>query len=105
MKRFRVPGIVDLVISEDASEIESLAQDPKLDRAYADRSIFANGRIIQRVLETLQIGGKLFPTVSARCAQGRAEAQDALWKRLSAMAPAYSAGPDELESLAAFVRG
>jgi hypothetical protein len=105
MKRVRVPGIVDLLISEDATEIESLAQDPKLDRAYADRSILTNGRILQRVLQTLQIGGKLFPTVSPKCAQGRAEAQDALWKRLSAMAPAYSAGPDELEGLAAFVRG
>jgi len=105
MKRIRVPGIVDLVISDDAAEIESLAQDPKLDRTYADRSILTNGRILQRVLDVLQIGGKLLPTVSPRSVQGRAEAQDALWKRLSAMAPAYSAGPDDLESLAAFVRG
>lgn len=105
MKRIRVPGVVDLVISEDAAEIESLAQDPLLDRAYADRSIFTNGRILQQVLDTLQVGGKPLPTVSPRCAQGRAEAQDALWQRLSAMAPAYSAGPDQLENLAAFVRG
>lgn len=105
MKRIRVPGVVDLAVSDDAGEIESLAQDPLLDRAYADRSILTNARILQRVLNVLQIGGKLFPTVSSRYAQGRAEAQDALWQRLSALAPTYSAGPDELESLAAFVRG
>jgi hypothetical protein len=105
MRRIRIPGIVDIVTSEDATQIESLAKDPKLDRAYSDRSVLTNGRIIQRLLGILQIGGKLFPTVSAQCAQGRAEAQDALWKRLNALAPAYSVGPDELERLAAFVRG
>jgi len=105
MKRIRIPWLVDIVTSEDAAEIESLAQDPTLDRAYSDRSVLTNGRILQRVLGILQLGGKPFPTVSPRCAQGRAEAQDALWNRLNTLAPAYSAGPDELESLAAFVRG
>jgi|ERR1035438_10132741 hypothetical protein len=105
MKRIRIPGIADIVSSDDAAEIEALARDPKLDRAYADHSIPVNGKILQRVQDTLQIGGKPFPTVAPRCAEGRATAQDALWKRLNAMAPAYSAGPDELESLAAFVRG
>lgn len=105
MKRIRIPGIVDVVTSEDAAEIESLAKDPKLDRAYSDRSILINGRILKRVLGILQIGGKPFPTVSPQCAQGHAEARNALWERLNALAPAYSAGPDELESLAAFVRG
>lgn len=105
MKRIRIPGIVDIVSSEDATEIKAFAQDPKLDRAYADHSIPVNGKILQRVQNTLQIAGKPFPTVASRCAEGRATAQDALWKRLNAMAPAYAAGPDELESLAAFVRG
>jgi hypothetical protein len=105
MKRIRIPGIVDIASSEDAAEIEALARDPKLDRAYADHSISLNGQVIQRVLGTLQINGKPFPTVAPRCAEGRAAAQDALWKRLNALASAYSTGPDELENLAAFVRG
>jgi hypothetical protein len=105
MKKIRIPGIVDIVSSDDAREIEALAQDPKLDRAYADHSILANGKILQRVQDTLQIAGKPFPTVASRCAEGRAAAQETLWKRLNALAPAYSAGPDELESIAAFVRG
>ncbi len=105
MKRTRIPGIVDIVTSEDAAEIESFSQDPNLDRAFSDRSILTNGKILERVLGILQIDGKTFPTVAPRCAEGRAEAQDALWNRLNALAPAYSAGPDELESLAAFVRG
>ena len=105
MKRIRVPGVVDIVSSDDASEIEAFAQDSNLDRAYGDHSILTNGKILQRVQDTLQIGGKPFPTVSPRCAEGRAAAQEALWKRLSSIAPDYSAGPDELETLAAFVRG
>jgi hypothetical protein len=105
MKRIRIPGIVDIVSSDDAAEIEAFAKDPKLDRAYADHSIPVNAKILQRVQDTLQIGGKPFPTVAPRCAEGRATAQEALWKRLNAIAPTYSAGPEELESLAAFVRG
>ncbi|MFY9853508.1 MAG: hypothetical protein WAK26_06480, partial [Terracidiphilus sp.] len=105
MKRIRIPWIVDIVLSSDADEIEASANDTKLDRAYSDRSILTNGLILERVRNTLQIGGKPFPTVAPRCAEGRAEAQNALWNRLNALAPAYSAGPDELESLAAFVRG
>jgi hypothetical protein len=105
MKRIRIPGVIDLLISSDRSEIESLAQDPKLDRWYSDRSVPINSRILGQVLDALQIGGKRFPTVSAKDAPGRAEAQEALWTRLSAMAPAYSAGPDDLSDLAALVRG
>lgn len=105
MKRIRIPWIVDLVLSSDADEIKAFANDTKLDRTYSDRSIPANGLILQRVRNTLQVGGKPFPTVAPRCAEGRAEAQDALWHRLNALAPTYFAGPDDLESLSAFVRG
>ncbi len=105
MKRVHIPGIVDIVTSDDAAEIESFAQDPNLDRAFSDHSVLANGAILQRVLEVLQIGGNPFPTVSPSNAPGRAEAQNALWNRLNSLAPACSAGPEQLESLAAFVRG
>jgi hypothetical protein len=105
MKRIHIPGIVDIVSSDDPAEIVSFAQDPRLDRAYADHSILVNGSILRRVQETLQIDGKPFPTVSPKCAQGRAEAQEALWIRLSAIAAHYATGPDELENLAAFVCG
>ena len=105
MKRIRIPGAVDIVISEDAAEIQFLAQNPSLDRAYADQSILTNGLILRRVLKVLQFNGKRFPTVSPKDAEGRAALQEALWTRLNALAPHFAAGPDELESLAAFVRG
>ena len=105
MKRIRIPGLVDIVLSDDAAEIESLAQNANLDRAYSDRSLIVNGQIIKRVRDALQIGGRPFPTVSPNAAEGRAEAQRALWNRLTALAPTYAQGTDELNDLASFVRG
>jgi len=105
MKRIRIPGIIDLLISDNRSEIESVTQDLTFDRFYSDASALANRCILHQVLGTLQIEGSRFPTVSPRSAPGRADAQEALWKRLSTIAPAYSAGPGDLNDLASFVRG
>ena len=105
MKRIRIPGVVDIVRSDDAAEIKSFAQDLNLDREYSDRSLPVNGHILKQVQETLQVDGISFPTVTPRCGEGRAEAQAALWKRLSALAADLSAGPVQLEELAAYVRG
>lgn len=105
MKRIRIPGLMDVLFSGNAREIEMLAQDPKLDRSYSDRSLPLNAYVLGRVRKTLQIGGKPFPTVAARDAEGRGAAQAALWARLNAGSPSLSAGLDEVESLAAFVRG
>ena len=105
MKRIRIPWLVDIAISKDAAEIESLALNPGLDRDYADRSLPVNGRILGRVRKVLELDGKPFPTVAPRSAPGRAESQDALWAHLSGLASGVAAGPEELETLAAFVRG
>jgi len=105
MKRIRVPWLVDIVLSKDAAEIESFALDPKLDRAYSNRTILINGLILGRVRKVLQFGGKPFPTVSPKDAEDRAVAQNVLWQSLNVLASKFSSGPDELENLAAFVRG
>src|SRR5438105_4020092 len=105
MKRFRIPGVVDIVISSEAGEVVSFAQDPKLDRAYSDHSILVNGTILRRICRTLQLGGKRFPTITPKGDPARATAQLALWQRLSEMSLALSNGPAELEGLAAYVRG
>jgi hypothetical protein len=105
MKRIRIPGLLDILVSADSHEIEPLAQEPKLDRAYRDRSLMLNGYVLRRVRKALQIDGRPLPTVAARDAEGRAAAQSALWTRLNAMAPNLAEGPGELESLAAYVRG
>ena len=105
MKRIRIPGVVDIVRSDDPAEIKSFAQDLNLDREYSDRSLPVNAHILKQVRETLQVNGVPFPTVTPRCGEGRTETQAALWKRLSALAPDLSAGPVQLEELAAYVRG
>ena len=105
MKRIRIPLLVDIVIAEDAVEIERLAGDTNLDRAYGNRSVLVNGMILRRIRKVLQFGEKPFPTVSPRNAAGRAAEQDALWQRLNERASLLASGPDELESLASLVRG
>ena len=105
MKRIRIPGVVDIVISSEAAEVVSFAQDPKLDRAYSDHSILVNGMILRRICRTLQLGGKRFPTVTPKSDPARAAAQLALWQRLSEISLALSNGPADLEDLAAYVRG
>ncbi len=105
MKRIRIPWLVDIVLSKDAAEIESFALNPKLDRAYSNRTILINGLILRRVHKVLQFGGKPFPTVSPKDAEDRAAAQNVLWQSLNVLASKFSSGPDELENLAAFVRG
>jgi hypothetical protein len=105
MKRIHIAGLVDIVLVEDAAEIESLGQDPKLDRAYSDRSLLVNGFLLRHVRKVLQFRGKPFPTVTSRSDQERAAAQEVLWNRLNALVPAFSTGSDDLENLAVFVRG
>jgi hypothetical protein len=105
MKRIRIPWLVDLVIAEDADEIESLARDTNLDRAYGNRSVLVNGMLLRRIRKVLQFGEKPFPTVSPRNSAGRAAEQDALWQRLNERASLLTSGPDELEGLASWVRG
>jgi hypothetical protein len=105
MRRIRIPGLLDILVAADSREVETLASDLKLDRAYRDRSLLLNRYVLRRVRKILEIDGRPFPTVAARDAEGRATAQSALWNRLNALAPHLSEGPDELEGLAAYVRG
>jgi hypothetical protein len=105
MKRIRIPRLVDVLISDDPGEIEALAQKPELDREYANFSLAVNRYVLRHLRKTLQIDGRLFPTITAREDQGRAAAQETLGARLNALATSLSEGPDELEGIAAFVRG
>jgi hypothetical protein len=105
MKRFRIPGLLDVLIAAEPREVQTFAQDLKLDRAYRDQTLPVNRYVLRRVRKALQIDGRVFPTVAARDAEGRSAAQSALWTRLNAIAPDLAKGPVELESLAAYVRG
>ena len=105
MKRIRIPGLIDIVRSDDAAEIALFARDGRLDRGYGDRSILLNGWILRRVLKVLQVDGRLFPTVTAREVEDRAAAQEALWTRLNGLAAELRENTEGLADLAGFVRG
>jgi hypothetical protein len=105
VKHIRIPGVVDAVIEDDPSSIRSAANDADLDRAFTDRSPVVNAAFLRVLRQTLQFGGQPLPAVAPRAAAGRADAQDELWARLTALAPDLATGPDELEGLAAVVSG
>ena len=71
MKRIRIPRLVDVLISDDPGEIEALAQKPELDREYANSSLAVNRYVLRHLRKTLQVDGRLFPTITAREDQGR----------------------------------
>lgn len=105
MKRIRIPGLVDIAIVTDPAEVESLAQNTSLDRAYTNRSKIVNGLILRRICSTLQQAGRRFPTISPRGDAERAAAQNALRERLRAAPYSIAHGPDDLEPLSRWVRG
>lgn len=105
VKRRKIPGVIDVIEVDDASEITSLARDPRLDRTFEASGCPVNRFLLTRSLKALSFGGNRFPTMMPRGNQERAQKQQELWTRLSARAEDIQAGPDELRGLAAWVRG
>lgn len=105
MKRWKLPGFVDLYEVNDPSDIKTLAQDSRLDRKFERSTCPVNWLLIQRSLKVLSFDGHRFPTIMPREDSARAQKQQQLWNTLSARAIEIQNGPDELEPLANWVRG
>ena len=105
MEHKHIPGLVDVIKLSQPADILRVTNDPAFDRGFQQRKPLLNGLLLGRILAVLSFEGRRFPTMSAQQAAGRAKQQDALWQRLNAVAPTFSAGPTELESLAQWVRG
>ena len=105
MKRRNIPGLLDLFKVSDASEIEALAHDARVDRRFDGVGCPFNWLLLKRSLKVLSFGGRRFPTMIARDDAERARRQSELWTRLSEKAAAVKDGPDDLRPLANWVRG
>jgi hypothetical protein len=105
LKRHHIPGIVDLYEVSDPGEIQAVNKDPRIDRQFDSRTCPINALLTKRSLNALSYAGKRFPTMSPRDSAARKLDQEALWRRLNLKVPGVKLGPDELESLANWIRG
>jgi hypothetical protein len=105
MKRLKFPGLVEIFKVNDPEEIRALAQDRRVDRQFGLRTCPVNWLLLKRSLSVLSVGGRRFPTMTRRDSKQRQNDQQELWNSLNERVAAISAGPEELEPLANWVRG
>jgi hypothetical protein len=105
LKRYHIPGVLDVYEVSDPKEIEAVNNDPRIDRQFDSRSCPLNWLLVKRALSVLSYAGNRFPTMKPRGSEARRADQQALWSRLRLKVPAVKLGPQELEPMAQWVRG
>jgi hypothetical protein len=105
MKRLRIPGFADILRVEEPEEIRALAQDPRIDRQFSLRTCPFNWLLLKRSLAVLSFNGHRFPTMTSQDSRERQLDQRELAQSLHQRAAAIRIGPEELDSLARWVRG
>ncbi len=105
MKRTYYPGIVDVVVVTDPTEIRTISNDSRFDRDFIRRGPIRNVQLLRKILRIFSLNGRLFAIILPRTNPSRAAAQDELWSRLNVKADEVKHGPAELEPMAEWVRG
>ncbi len=105
MNKIRIPGIVNIFKVSQPEEIKLLAQDSRIDRKFNTRTCPANWVLLKRSLAVLSFEGRRFPTMTPREVVQRQTDQENLRNALNQRIAAISAGPQELEPLANWVKG
>lgn len=103
MRAIRIPGLIDLVRTDEPDEILTLSRDPRLDRRFEAKGPLLNRLILRRIRRVLQSGGRPLPPVAPRDDSDRQAAQQALEAKLGA--PGAPADEESLAALARYVRG
>ena len=105
MKRKYFPGITDIVVVTDPTEIRIISNDARFDREFIGHGPIRNVQLLRKMLRIFSFKGRRIPPLLPRTKPGRDAAQDELWSRLSIKADEVKHGPAELEPLAEWVRG
>ncbi len=105
MRERRVAGWADVIEVDDPAEIKAIAVDPRVDRKFETAMCPVNWFILKRSLGVLSFRGRRLPTMEPRENQERVRAQADLFRRLNEQASKMKTGPEELEPLAAWIRG
>ena len=104
MSRIKIPGIIDVLRVADATQIDALAADTRLDRRYEPRGPLVNRLILKRIRRILALDGVPLPPVAPRGPVRPAPAQAATEAWLDGLMADGIAG-DDVTALAAWVRG
>lgn len=104
-RHIRVPGLIDIVLVAEPGEIRALTAEPRVDRSFTARGPLLNRLIARRIRRWFQIGGQLLPSLVPRDDAVRVARQQQL---AATLPPAHGQPPcsaEQLDRLAAFVRG
>jgi hypothetical protein len=104
-RHIRVPGIVDVVLVSDPAEIRALNDHAKIDRNFIPRGPVINRLIVGRIRHWFEIMGQFLPSLLPRGDQVRADRQQQLATSLNPANGATLWSEDQLDALAAYVRG
>lgn len=104
-RRTRIPGLLHIVRVDDAALIASVAENPRLDRDFSGPGPLLNRIVAGRVRRALHVDGTPLPAVAPRNYPGRAEAQAKLEQKLAGQLAAGPPAPEQIDRLAAYVRG
>jgi hypothetical protein len=105
LKRYHIPGVLDVYEASDPKDIEAVNNDFRIDRQFDSRTCPLNWLFVKRSLSVLSYAGNRFPTMKPRRSEARQSTQQGLWNRLHLKVPEVKLGPRELEPLAQWVRG
>lgn len=105
LKRYHIPGVLDVFEVSEPQEIEAINNDLRFDRKFDSAICPLNWLLLKRSLNALSYEGNRFPTMKPRDSVERKSDRQLLWNRLNLMVPRVKLGPDELEPLSDWVRG
>lgn len=105
MKDTEIAKVSDGIVITDPEQIRIVSNGQNFDRDFAGPTTVRNQTFLKKMLQMFSVGGKPLPTMLPRTDPARAAAQEALWSKLNLRADEIKSGPQELEPLAAWVRG
>jgi hypothetical protein len=105
VRKWRIPGIIDLVIADERAAIRDLGENRNLDRRLDANGPLINRMIASRVRCALTVDGKRLPSIGPREDRARAQNQAELKSRLHDLCSGPVVDEETLRALADAVRG
>lgn len=103
-RRLRVPGLLDVIMTEEPATIARLAAEPQLDRDFDGGGPLVNRIVFRRIRRILRARGEPIAGVTPRDDLDRARRQKLLAQELAKKLEAGEIAPQAIADLAKWVR-